>query len=280
MSVPGTDKPALLTKPILRWAGSKRKLVPTLLRLLPRDYDRYFEPFVGSACLFFALRPARAVLGDINAELMLTYETIRSHPIHVARGVLSLKNDASTYYRLRATPPDTLRAMDRAVRFVYLNRHCFNGVYRINRKGQFNVPRGSRTGHVPSYEAFHQCAKSLKSAELLAVDFEECLKHVRKRDFVYLDPPYGSTTRKTSGEYGYDCFGETDLPRLLRVLHHIDRVGARFLLSYRAVSVIPKLPNSWHRSFVRVRRHVAGFVKDRNTVSEMLLSNFRDEVSQ
>lgn len=161
--------------PLLRWAGSKRKLV-TLLRLaIPEGVKRYIEPFAGSACLFFATRPGAAVLGDINAELINTYDVVRKHPRRVARIVHAMPRTKRQYYRVREVKPETLTAIERAARFVYLNRNCFNGVYRTDRQGNFNVPMGKKTGRVPTEVEFYRCSVALRNAELRQTDFQEAV---------------------------------------------------------------------------------------------------------
>lgn len=259
--------------PVLRWAGSKRRLLPVLLSAVPAEFGRYYEPFVGSACLFFALSPSKAILGDVNSDLIDAYSVIRSQPVRVAHAVHSMPSTARHYYRLRSVRPATLRPIARAARFVYLNRHCFNGVYRINRTGQFNVPRGKRTGALPAVDEFKLCAKALWRAKLRAEDFESSLRDVQAGDFVYLDPPYASTTRTTYGEYSYDSFEQDDLPRLLKTLRRLDRLGATFLLSYTYRSTLRVELSHWHIRRVAVQRHVAGFADHRHRVYEILVSN-------
>ena len=234
------------TSPLLRWAGCKRKLLPTLMSHVPAGFSRYVEPFAGSACLFFALRPARAVLGETNYELIEAYSTIRSHPRRVARRVAKWNKIERQYYAVRRLSPPDLSLIDRAARFVYLNRFCFNGVYRTNRQGQFNVPRGKHTGKVPDEAAFYRCSVALRNADLRPVDFADCLNDVSRHDFVYLDPPYATTTRIRYGEYGYHCFGEGDIERLVCSLSHIDDVGAVFLLSYSDTSRLTRRLRRWH----------------------------------
>lgn len=239
----------------------------------PKAFGRYIEPFAGSGCLFFALRPRRAVLGDINEELIETYRVIRDHPRLVAQAAHSLSQSKSTYYRLRAQVPSKLNPIERAARFAYLNRHCFNGVYRINRNGQFNVPMGTRTGTLPTVEEFYRCSVALRTAELRPGSYAECLKDVTDGDFVYLDPPYASSRRNTFGEYGYGCFAENDLPDMQMLLHEVDERGATFLLSYCTHRAFQRIPKGWFKREVSVRRHVAGFARHRRTVRELLISN-------
>jgi DNA adenine methylase len=261
--------------PLLRWAGSKRRLLAQLLDHVPENFSRYVEPFAGSACLFFALRPSRAVLGDLNRELMETYKIIRQHPRLVSRAARTHANTKAMYYRLRALDPKLLKPIERAARFVYLNRNCFNGVYRVNRDGQFNVPRGTRTGRLPSESQFYRCSIALRAVDFRPGDYRSCLGDVRSGDFVYLDPPYASKRRNRLGEYGYDCFEESDLPQLFDCLRGIDQVGAHFLLSYCTHRAIKALPGDWQCRTLNVRRHVAGFARHRRTVREVLISNIQ-----
>jgi DNA adenine methylase len=137
-------------RPVFRWAGSKRRMLPTLLAAMPEDYGRYIEPMVGSACLFFATRPRRGLLGDFNEELMHTYRAIRCHPRLVSRAASSWGDDSATYYEVRSLSAESLDPIQPAARFTYLNRYSFNGVYRTNKEGRFNVPRGRDTGSLPS----------------------------------------------------------------------------------------------------------------------------------
>lgn len=260
-------------RPILRWAGSKRKLVHTLAAHAPSRFARYVEPFCGSACLFFQLRPANAVLSDRNSALMQAYRILRRHPKLLARRIAEF-GGPENYYSVRATPADRLTPIEQAARFVYLNRFCFNGVYRTNRSGAFNVPRGAKTGRVPSELEFHRAARALRAADLREGDFEAVLKDVGSGDFVYLDPPYGSSTRECYGEYGYDCFGPADLDRLATCLKAIDLAGAKFLLSFRLSRDLLKRVGQFRVVNVKVRRHVAGFAHSRATAREVLVRNY------
>lgn len=261
-------------RPIFRWAGSKRKLLPALVAKVPANYGRYVEPFAGSACLFFALRPSRAVLGDYNGELIDAYRTIRSHPRRVSRKARTWKISDRTYLHLRALDPFKLDPVLRAARFLYLNRTCFNGVFRTNRSGQFNVPRGRNTGRFPSEQEIYRCSVALRVAHVCHADFSRVVHSVRSGDFVYLDPPYPSKPRPRYGEYGYGCFGPADVPRLMKLLHRIDNSGARFLLSYASVSELAKSPSHWKYEELSVRRHVGGFASSRQQVTEVLVSNY------
>jgi DNA adenine methylase len=259
--------------PIFRWAGSKRKLLSILTANVAPSYHTYIEPFAGSACLFFALQPGKAILGDFNPHLIHAYRTIAKHPKLVHEAAARFPISSEEYYRLRSLNPSALPSVDRAARFLYLNRYCFNGVYRTNRSGQFNVPRGRDTGGIPSLAALVTGAVALRTATLVAGDFRTVLERIESNDFVYLDPPYAKADERYSGEYGYGAFSSVDFSSLSSQLDVIDRKGAKFLLSYRYSRQLRKELTKWNSSIVSVRRHVAGFNYHRATVRELLVSN-------
>jgi DNA adenine methylase len=246
-------------------------MIPMLVRASPTKYARYVEPFAGSASLFFSLRPKNAVLGDLNHELIETYQAVRDSPSKVGRLARSFEDTEAAYYRIRDDVSPGKEVIFRAARFIYLNRHCFNGVYRTNKLGHFNVPRGTKTGSIQDERFFSDCAKLFASVKFIAGDFTKTLKHVRKGDFVYLDPPYSKEGRRPSGEYGYGSFEEKDLNRLNDELERIDRLGAVFLLSYS--TELENLRSDWSTSYARVQRSVAGFAEKRTEVREILVSN-------
>ncbi|HET9768248.1 MAG TPA: Dam family site-specific DNA-(adenine-N6)-methyltransferase, partial [Thermoanaerobaculia bacterium] len=190
--------------------------------MVPPNFDRYLEPFAGSACLFFALRPSEAVLGDLNSDLIETYAVVRDRPAALWGALSKLPDTPSFYYELRDHFRSDASQLQRVARFIYLNRFCFNAVYRTNRAGRFNVPRGRSTGSLPSEREFLACAEVLGSATLFSGDFATLLADARPRDFVYLDPPYFREGRRVYGEYGYGTFSDRDLPRLLDVLTGLD----------------------------------------------------------
>jgi DNA adenine methylase len=273
---------ATYMSPILRWAGSKRRLLPLLLKNIPKKYNRYYEPFAGSACLYLATRPSSAVLGDLNAELIGTYRAIRSYPQKVAEGLQSLPTTEEFYYWIRCFKPEDLGEIDRAIRFIYLNRFCFNGVYRTNKLGHFNVPRGTRTGDIPTLSEIENFALVLKQAELRAGDFEKCLEDVKEGDFVYLDPPYALAGKKDRGEYGLGKFITDDIQRLVNIVNKMNDKGAHILVSYAEDTTLTTLFQNWHIQNITVRRSVSGFAKSRGTVKEIFISNFlaHDELSK
>lgn len=260
--------------PLLRWAGSKKKLLPLLTAAVPQERHRYIEPFVGSAALFMRLDQRQAILGDLNGSLIETYRVVREHPRAVWNRASRMSTDPTFYYELRALDEVELGELDRAARFVYLNRFCFNGVYRTNRAGQFNVARGKGHLFMPELDAFRAFAKRLKTAELRCSDFEEVLSEAGARDFVYLDPPYALGDRRDRGEYGCNSFREKDEHRLIDALCAADRRGAKILLSYSPATTVLQGLRKWYRHDLTVTRNVAGFTSARRSADEVLLSNY------
>jgi DNA adenine methylase len=262
-------------QPIIRWAGSKRKLLAKLIPYWSVTNRRYVEPFAGSAALFFELAPRRAVLGDINSDLIATYGTIVAHPRAVYEAITDLKPSRTRYHRLRNIAPGSLSSIDQAARFLYLNRYCFNGLYRTNLHGRFNVPFAPKgAGSFPCWEDFKAAAQQLSLATLVNEDFEKVIKrYVRSRDFVYLDPPYAVANRRVFRQYGPQMFGLSDLERLADALHAINALGAQFLLSYADCPEAAAMFTTWERRKVYTQRNISGFAKHRRIATEILVSN-------
>lgn len=266
-------------RPLLRWAGSKRQTVDKLKRLWGKGFERYVEPFAGSAALFFAIRPENALLADKNSDLIDTYDTLCEFPAELHARLASMPKDKETFYSLRKQSPRELSGFDRAVRFLYLNRYCFNGLYRTNLKGEFNVPYApSGTGGFPTADAFQASARLLTKAQRRAWDFGTTLRHVRDGDFVYLDPPYAVESRRIFREYGAFGFGKSDLTRLVQHLRRIDQRGAVFVLTYADCSEARRLFREWHPKRIAVQRNIAGFAGARKRAYELLVSNSAEPV--
>ncbi|WOI46504.1 Dam family site-specific DNA-(adenine-N6)-methyltransferase [Acidovorax sp. BLS4] len=265
---------AATVEPLLRWAGSKKKLLPVLLAAAPHDAERYIEPFAGSAVLFLRLGAGKAILGDFNESLIETYRIVKRYPRAVWEKASMLGNTPDDYYVIRAIPRERLNAFERAAQFVYLNRYCFNGVYRTNRAGQFNVARGKGHLFMPNLDAFKAFAGRLRAADLRCSDFEEILTEAGSGDFVYLDPPYALGDKRDRGEYGCNAFREADERRLIAALRAADRRGAKVLLSYSPAMTVLQGLKKWRRHDLTVTRNVAGFTAARRSADEVLLSNY------
>lgn len=259
--------------PIFRWAGSKRKSLSALEVFWQDRFERYIEPFAGSACLFLKIKPRAAVLADLNSALIHTYRTIKWNARAVAEALYALPRDSTTYYEIRRKVRTAENAVERAAFFVYLNRNCFNGIYRTNVDGEFNVPFGTDQGQYPRVRDFEATAKLLRRAKLLTGDFGATLRHLRKNDFVYLDPPFAATGVRTFVEYGKRSFGGDDLDRLSRHLDRIEARGASFLVSYADCPRAREIAEQWNWTTIEVRRHIAGFTSKRKKAGELLITN-------
>lgn len=267
-------QPSEVYRSPLRWAGSKKKLVPTLQSFAPVQFDRYVEPFCGSLCLFAAMKPTHALVGDINAELVNFYHRLRLHAGKIAGLAHSYRDDEQTYYELRGIAPETLTADERASRFLYLNRFCFNGVYRTNRQGVFNVARGKHMGKIPPPDELIAFGGLLKNVEVRRCDFEELLADSGNGDFVYLDPPYAGRDVRDRGEYGIGAFKAIDIQRLASAVRSASERGAKILISYANLPEIQQAFDDWSISEVTVSRNVSGFSRGRNRVSEVIIYNY------
>jgi DNA adenine methylase len=257
----------------LRWAGSKRKLVPRLEQFWNDGFSRYVEPFAGSACLFFSITPHQAVLGDNNKELINVYRKLRAVPERMHRRLVRIPRSSDAYYRWRAKDPRQLDPETRALRFIYLNHNCFNGIYRTNIHGQFNVPFGTKLSTYLSLDEFVGCADALANVRLISGDFQETLSRVERGDFVYLDPPYAVSSRRVFRQYGKKPFETDDVERLAKELRRIHKLGAHFVVSYADCREARALASDWNSQKFLVRRHIAGFSDHRTRSFEWIIYN-------
>jgi DNA adenine methylase len=263
----------------LRWAGSKRQLSETLANCwyaaqCAGGNGKYIEAFTGSASLFFRLKPDEAVLIDVNKPLIECYKVIKNRYRAVFRVLASYPHSEDFYYALRSENVDNLNKIERAARFIYLNRFCFNGLYRTNLQGKFNVPYGAgRNGELPTESILGDASKVLKNADLIAGDFGKINCIVKKGDFVYLDPPYAKRNHSLDLQYGPDVFGVNDLIRLYDLLKSIDRKGAFFVFSYIDCEEISDFVKEWGEFKVEVKRTIAADSSKRTKATEVLISN-------
>ena len=258
----------------IRWAGSKRQLLARLRTYWPGGRSRYIEPFCGSACLFFDLEPQSAILGDLNEELVTTYRAIRLDAMLVVEALRRFPRGKSAYYSLRALNPSTLNLFDKAARFLYLNRLCFNGIYRTNKQGAFNVPYGAPKGKWSFDEKNIFAAQSvLRKADIVNWDFEKTISEAKRNDFVYLDPPYAVERRRIFAEYHPESFSSIDLTRLGECLERLNSKRVTFLVSYADSREARKLLQPWSPRRIWTKRHIAGFASDRRGAYELLATN-------
>jgi len=262
--------------PFLRWAGSKRRLLPTLRKYWKSSHQRYLEPFAGSACLFFDLNPPKAILGDLNSDLIEMYIEVKYRLDAVMKELRKFTpTDQEAYLSLRAADPEKLTSAQSAARFIYLNRFCFNGIYRTNSKGQFNVPYGgARSGQVPDLAIFQNCARRLRKASFVKGDFEKVLSKAKRGDLVYMDPPFAVKARRVFKEYNPAAFGDSDIKRLRSRMLNLNRGKINFVVSYAESDEADLLRKGFDYETVQVRRNIAGFAASRALTNEIIISNF------
>jgi DNA adenine methylase len=229
---------------------------------------------MGSACLFFELQPKNALLTDINNDLIRTFLAVRDHPRAVANRLAKIPRGKRSYYSLRNQQLSKLDGIDAAARFIFLNRFCFNGLYRTNEAGRFNVPYASSgTGGLPTCDELCTIAKSLSCCTIKRSDFEKILEQTQSGDFVYLDPPYAVGNRRIFRQYGPSSFGLDDLQRLADCLTRMDKRGVKFLLSYAYCPEALETFKHWPQRKIFIQRNIAGFATDRRRAAEFLISN-------
>jgi DNA adenine methylase len=270
MTTDGT--PAPCAPVFLNWAGGKRGLLAQILPHLPASYGRYFEPFLGGGSLFFSLKPKRAFLADINTPLIDAYIEVRRDVRTVIRHLSRFHFSQVAYYHVRDSSPRGSAA--RAARFIYLNKTCWNGLYRENLAGRFNVPFGrKKTPFVPDVHALHNASHLLRSATLSSADFATATQAVKPGDLVFLDPPY-VTTHDNNGfiEYNARLFTWSDQERLAAHARALAKRGAFVAVTNAAHSDVVRLYRGFHN--VALHRHstIAGAPAARRPVKEILFT--------
>lgn len=264
--------------PLLRWAGSKRASVKALADLY-RPGSTYIEPFCGSAALFFHLAPCAAVLADINENLINFYKHCQSNPETVWDLASKIPVDSDTYYRVRTTYNSSADSALKAAYFFYLNRTCFNGIYRTNKIGLFNVPySGKRLSQFMTKPDFLVRASALENVKFSSRDFDETLRqNASAGNFFFIDPPYAKSEGRSFTEYDQRTFSIDDLTRLLKSLLMLDEAGAEFILTYD-ISSLPFDPEQlgWKSILFNVRRNVGGFKATRRIATEIAITNIKN----
>jgi len=266
--------------PFIKWAGGKTQLLESILPRLPDRIRTYYEPFIGGGAVFFALcRAGRihdAVLGDMNHELIGTYRAVRDQPellIEALEALQPAATDSDRFYEIRAQDPSDLDDVERAARFIYLNKTCFNGLYRVNRSGQFNVPFGRyKRPKVVDAETLRAASDALARADLVVRDFEHTVARASRGDAVYFDPPYvpvSSTACFTS--YHRSPFGPTEHERLTLVYRACWRRGAVAVLSNSDTELTRKLYQGLKVERVAAQRAINRDPSRRGPVSELLV---------
>jgi DNA adenine methylase len=283
----------LILRPFLKWAGGKRQLLPVLRQYIPKNWSSssstYFEPFVGAGAFLFDLQPKKAVINDANKELINCYQTIRDNPDELLQLTREYQQNISRerYYELRELDRkpdfDNLSNIQRAARIIYLNKTCFNGLFRVNSQGQFNVPYGDNKNPVVADEVVIRAISKYfndNKIEITNQDFEKAIFKAKRGDFVYFDPPYDPISNSSSFT-GYDLngFGKDSQTRLKEVCDRLVEKGCNVLISNSATDFIKELySNKKYYSYIEVgaTRNINSVGTSRGKINEVLISSNYD----
>jgi DNA adenine methylase len=272
--------------PLLKWAGGKRQLRTELTRLLPDRWGTYFEPFIGGGALLVELanrgRLDRAVVGDKNAELINLYRTVQQDPdgLTLALADEKFRNEEESFRQLKAEFNTLIgtrkRPLDRAALLMYLNKHSYNGLWRVNRKGHYNVPFGKHARlSLPSHQSILTFSRMLRGVTLMHADFETVVRTAKPGDFVYCDPPYHPLSKTACfTDYTTGGFSFADQERLARVFHRLSDRGIQLMLSNSSTPEIEDLYDDFFIHTVPAKRFINCKGTRRSGAFELIVTNY------
>ena len=278
-------------QPFLKWAGGKRQLVPEIRKYIPAKFKLYFEPFLGAGAVLFDLQPQAALINDANEELINCYRVIKEDPEGLIKHAREHRNMKEYFYRLRSLDREpgfkSLSRLERASRIMFLNKTCYNGLFRVNSQGQFNVPFGKYANPVIVDEIVIRAVSNYfneADVQISNDDFEKALSGAGRGDFVYLDPPYDPVS-DTSSFTGYNLisFGRDEQRRLHNVCDDLTSRGCKVLLSNSATDFIRELYGNANRYSildVEASRNINSVGASRGKISELLIFNNYDAVKE
>lgn len=280
MAVTGNNAPP---RPFLKWAGGKAQILPELLSRLPGDFGAYHEPFLGGGALFFALvregrlKGKKVFLSDSNPDLVNAFRVVRDNPKELIRLLKDYqgKNTRDDYYRIRAQVFSS--PIKRAACLIYLNRTCYNGLYRVNSEGKFNVPFGRyKNPRIYDPENILAASEALQGVEILCEDFEAVLSRTKPGDLVYLDPPYYPLSPTSSfSSYTANGFSEEDHLRLARAFAALTEMGVLVMESNSDTRFVREHYKKWRPERIMSKRPISSRVEGRGPITELIITNYR-----
>ena len=274
-------------KPFVKWAGGKRQIIDMLIKYAPREFNTYYEPFVGGGALFFELSPKKGVINDSNEELINIYKCLcNEDKFKKMCSVLNhyeKEHNEEFYYKIRnkdrnKNAYNKLADYTKAARTIYLNKACFNGLYRVNSKNEFNVPFGKKN-KVNTYDGSNLITVSnyltLNNIKICNEEFEKSVKTAKKGDFVYFDPPYDSDT-STFNSYTEEGFGKEEQKRLAKVFKELDKKGVYVMLSNHNTVLVNELYKDYNIHVIEAKRNINSNGKKRGKVEEVIITNYNN----
>lgn len=284
--------PVQSIKPFLKWAGGKTQLLDEIREFIPDEFDTYIEPFLGGGALFFHLRPVKAILADINPELINCYEVVRDNIEELIISLGNFRNDEKLYYEVRGWELSGMSNIERAARFIYLNRTCFNGLYRENKKGEFNVPFGKyKNPTICDQARLYQAHYALQNVKLVCANYSTVLRrYAQYNDFIFLDPPYVPLGNYSDFKrYTKDSFYDADHIELRDEFKRLVNIGAKVILTNSNTKYVHQLYNNFESKVIQTKRLISSRTstrtgqdliihavngKKRRPLTEELLENF------
>lgn len=272
-----------LVQPVLKWAGGKRQLLPEIAKRIPvRGFKTYYEPFLGGGAVLLHFQPKKAIVNDTNSELVNVYSVIKDNVEELINDLAKHKNDEDYYYKVREMDRtgelDEMNNVQKASRIIFLNKTCYNGLFRVNSRGEFNTPFGKyKNPNIVNEFVLRAVSNYLnkKNVKLMNVDFVESIKGIRKDSFVYFDPPYFPLSDSSSFTgYTFDGFGEDDQIRLKKVCDKLNQKGVKFLLSNSSAPFILELYRDYKIEIVGANRSINSVADKRGEIDEVLVRNY------
>lgn len=270
-------------QPVLKWAGGKRQLIPKILKhITAQSFKTYYEPFLGGGAVFFHLKPVKAVVNDLNAELINVYTVIKNSVEELIAELVKHRNEKDYFYQVREMDRNgelkKMSDVQRAARIIFLNKTCYNGLFRVNSRGEFNTPFGKyKNPNIVNAKVLRAVSDYLNESNitLLNVDFEEAVRGVDKDSFVYFDPPYFPVSGSSSFTgYTFGGFNMEEQLRLKKACDMLNKKGVRFLLSNSAVSFNFDIYNEYKIEIVEAVRNINSVAGKRGEINEILVRNF------
>lgn len=265
--------------PFLKWAGGKAQLLTQLSPFLPREFETYIEPFLGGGAVFFYIRPDKAILSDTNPELINVFQLVRDDPERLVAALsrhYPHRNSKEYFYRIRKQNPADLSVTERAARTIFLNKTCYNGLWRVNTKGEFNVPFGKYKNPTLYDPENIAAAHAVLHGKIVTVgDYSDICTYARENDFVYLDPPYQPLTATASFTgYTMESFNESNQKELAFVFRELDERGCKVMLSNSATDFVESLYDGYRIHRVKAKRAINSKPAGRGTIDEFLIMNY------